>query len=291
MLFKSLRTFILHFLVLAGCQPGLRSSSPFEKGVPVGKNKNEKLEEASGLVASAANPGYLWTHNDSGNPAELFLLDNTKCSTKKVFRLSSIVNRDWEDISMGPGPKPNVNYLYIADIGDNLLHFPVKYIYRLQEPLLSDSSAINNFDTLIIKLSGNIHDAEAFMVDPISRNLYLVSKNGKNSNLYEIQFPFQGDTLMANKIFKLPLKTIVAADISPDGNEILMKDYEKIYYWKKKGNESLSALLNTTPVELDYDREPQGESIAWARDGSGFYTLGENAKGERSTLFFYKRKP
>jgi hypothetical protein len=69
-----------------------------------------------------------------------------------------------------------------------------------------------------------------------------------------------------------------------------LKNYDQIYYWKKQGTESLVELLQTPAIELYYDREPQGESIAWAEDGSGFYTLGENAKGQKAKLYFYKRR-
>ena len=108
--------------------------------------------------------------------------------------------------------------------------------------------------------------------------------------LYEITNPFLTDTLPATKICTLPYQQIVAGDISADGNEVLLKNYRYVYYWKKKGSESLVELLQTTPLKLRYKEEPQGEAIAWAHDGSGYYTLSENAKGERGKLIFYKRK-
>jgi hypothetical protein len=37
-------------------------------------------------------------------------------------------------------------------------------------------------------------------------------------------------------------------------------------------------------------RERQGEAIAFARDGSGFYTLSESVPEERAWVVFYKRK-
>ena len=275
--------------LLIGCEQSAQNGALFEMGKSQGTNKNDKLEEASGLVASAANPGYLWSLNDSGHSAKIFLLDE-KAVTKKIFELSNVKNRDWEDIALGPGPEENIQYLYIGDIGDNLARYDVKYIYRIPEPLLDGPDVISNFDTLIVKLSDEVRDTETLLIDPISRNLYLVSKREKNVGLYEITYPFTADTLLAKRVCNLPLKNINGGSISVQGNEILLRNYEHIYYWKKSGDETVVDLLKKPAIELRYDPEPQCEAIAWARDGSGFFTLGENAKGERAKLYFYKRK-
>ncbi len=286
------RSVIVSFFILltAQCQPAPQNEQLFYKGVSRGTNKNGRLEEASGLVASAFNPGLAWSLNDSGNPAEIFLLDLATAKTIKTFSLKNRENRDWEDIAAGPGPEENVNYLYIGDIGDNLGRWPVKYIYRIREPSIADPEEIADVFTMTIKMEDSPRDTEALMCDPISKNLYLVSKREHHALLYEIAFPFRGDTLVAKKILQLPIKDITAGDISIDGKEVLLKDYKHIYYWKKKGDESIPELLKTSYSELAYDSELQGEGIAWARDGSGFFTLGENARGERAKLYFYKRK-
>src|SRR5882724_7777911 len=81
-----------------------------------GKDKGQiekRLVEASGLVASYQNVGCLWSLNDSGNSAEVFLIDSTG-KTKLVCKLEGVKNRDWEDIAMGPGPKPGKRYVYVA---------------------------------------------------------------------------------------------------------------------------------------------------------------------------------
>ncbi|MEJ0057346.1 MAG: hypothetical protein WDN75_17830 [Bacteroidota bacterium] len=77
----------------------------------------------------------------------------------------------------------------------------------------------------------------------------------------------------------LPLTSINGGSISADGKEVLLRNYNKIYYWKKKGDESLAELFKTPATELPYDRELQGESIAWAQDGSGYFTLGGKRQG------------
>src|SRR5258708_16246272 len=93
---------------------------------------DQQLEEASGLVASIANPGLLWSTNDSGNPPEVFLIDQN-AKTKLVCTLFRIHNRDWEDIAIGDGPDPKKKYIYVADIGDNWAQYKLKFIYRFEE--------------------------------------------------------------------------------------------------------------------------------------------------------------
>ncbi|CAN5602451.1 hypothetical protein BH10BAC4_BH10BAC4_15060 [soil metagenome] len=281
--------YCLSILLIVSCNSSSINETLFEKGESLGVNKNEKLEEASGLVASVLYPDHFWTHNDSGHKPQIFLISK-KAKTKEVFTFANIDNRDWEDITIGAGPEPNTPYLYIGDIGDNLGRYPYKYIYRTKEPAPDQEEFITRFDTLIVRLDDGMRDTETLMSDPVSKNLYLVSKREDNVHVYEIHYPFDSDTLIAKKVGELPIESVNGGSISPDGTEVLIRNYEHLYYWQKKGDESIPDLLKTPFTELPYDREPQGESIAWGRDGSGFFTLGENAKGERSKLFFYKRK-
>ena len=280
---------LLTLLVAACSWPTEKSKAIFSDGKKLG-TVPKVLEEASGLVASISNPGYLWSHNDSGNPAEVYLIDQ-KGSIVMTVKLAGITNRDFEDITIGPGPEQGKTYLYIADIGDNLAVYPQKIIYRLEEPVLEGDKKIitNEIDSLVVRLSDAVRDTETLMMDPASKDLFIISKREDSVRLYQIQFPFESDTLLANYQYRMPFHKIVAGDISPDGTEVLLKDYEHIYYWKKKGTESILDLLRTPPIQLPYDREPQGESICWNREATGFYTLSETVKDDRGKLIFYKR--
>lgn len=249
-----------------------------------------KLEEASGLVASVAHPGYFWTHNDSGNGADLFLIDS-KAQIAATMPLGKVKNRDWEDIAIGSGPQPDKTYLYVGDIGDNRAQYPYKIIYRFEEPAAIENKRIEKFDTLFIQLPDGTRDAETLMIDPVSSDMFMVSKREDSVRLYQFSNTWKsGDTLTAELKIKMPYKLTVAGDISADGSEVLLKNYDHVYYWKRSGTEPIAELLKQTPVELKYKPEKQGEAIAWSRDGSGYYTLSESSTHERARLLFYKRK-
>lgn len=260
-------------------------SSAKEKGIV-----DIKLEETSGLVASAAHPGYFWTHNDSGNGAELFLIDSA-ATIVATMPLGAVRNRDWEDITLGPGPDPDKTYVYVGDIGDNKAQYPYKIIYRLEEPGAIENKTIERFDTLFVQLPDGTRDSEALMIDPISSRMFMISKREDSVRLYQFSNTWKsGDTLTAELKIKMPYNLTVAADISVDGSEVLLKNYDHVYYWKREGTESIADLLQRTPLELRYKPEKQGEAIAWSRDGSGYYTLSESSTHERARLLFYKRK-
>jgi hypothetical protein len=266
-------------------------SAIFLKGTELAEVTNPRLEEMSGLAASVNNAGLLWTHNDSGNSAEVFLI-NDKLEIKLTCKLKDVVNRDWEDIAVGPGPLPGKNYVYVADIGDNLAIFPYKKIYRFEEPTLTkdtDEVLISEFDTITFALEGIKKDAESIMIDPATKNIYVISKWEEPESLYELKYPYSTkDTLTASVLMTLPLLRIVAADFSDDGREVIMKNYKNVYYWKI--DKPLHEALIEPPHIVEYELEPQGEAITFAKDGSGFFTVGEKNKNKKSYLWFYPRK-
>ncbi len=281
-------SFIL--LALFGCagKQSAQNGKLFSKGISKGII-DVRLFEASGLVESITNPGYLWSLNDGGNPAEIFLID-TLAKIKLVCKLN-VKNRDWEDIALGAGPMDGKKYVYVADIGDNLGIHDYKYLYRFEEPLLTNGAkqTVSYFDTLVIKLPGENRDSETIMIDPTNNDFYIVSKREKHVRIYLQHFPYP-DTLRLAEVLKIPFTRIVAGSISLDAQEVLMKDYENIYYWKRSGEKTLIELLAKDPIELPYKPEVQGESICWKNDASGYYTLSESHEGKIAQLKFYKRR-
>ncbi|OJJ15640.1 hypothetical protein BKI52_37795 [marine bacterium AO1-C] len=305
------RPFVMLFLgsllALAGCSqkgPGegenvqipLNSDS-FTNSMSQGKLQNDKIDEASGLVASRSNSKAYWTHNDSGGKSKLFLVDDTG-KDLGVFTLKGIKARDWEDIALGPGPKDGVNYLYVGEIGDNKAKYDEKMIYRIPEPDVSEVQTPvkqkikkDQIETIRFKYPDGKRDAEALMIDPTTKDIYIVTKREDGVRVYVARYPQSTQEVNTlERVGTLDLHKIVAGDISPDGKEVLLKDYGNIYYWKKSGDESIEELLKTAPMRLPYIPEPQGESIAWKLDGSGFFTLSEERGGVEAELYLYKRK-
>lgn len=280
--------------VLTSCS-GVTIENPtdeFLKGEKLTKLDNGLLEEISGGAASAVNPGLFWLHNDSGNAPEIYLVDEA-LEIKATCPLP-VENRDWEDMAVGPGPVPGVSYIYLAEIGDNVAKYPTKYIYRFPEPGWDGATArldAGKIDTISFRLEGKNKDTETLLIDPATRDLYIISKRDEPVWLYALNYPYPTDTLTeAKKVQSLPFTQIVGGDISPDGKQILLKNYEHVFYWENMKGATIPELLKTKPFEVPYEIEPQGEAIMWARDQSGFYTVSEKNVGKDSFLYLYKRK-
>ena len=277
-------------IALACSPPGHRDEPPnslFERGVRLGK-VDIKLREASGLVASVANPGMLWTHNDSKNSSEIFLIDE-KAEIRMTCRLK-VKNRDWEDITMGKGPDSSRNYIYLGEIGDNLSSYDVKLIYLFEEPVAdAEVKEIEVTDTLLIKLEDGNRDTEALMIDPLTNDIIIVSKWETPVRHYRVSYPFSGDTLIARKTAEIDMTEVTAGSISRDGKEVLLRSYNAIHYWRRADNTPLEQLIITEPMIIPYVPEFQGEAITWALTGNGFYTLSESRNDRRAHLIFYKR--
>ena len=293
---------------------GACSSSPqttvnedlFETGVSRGQLADRAINEASGLAASLVNSGMLWTHNDSGDKPRIFLIDSLG-RTIMIVNFPGIKNRDWEDIAVGPGPDSTKTYVYIGEIGDNGAHYEFKYIYRIEEPVYQGSdTTLTHVEVIKFVYPDGKRDAEALLVDPLTKDLFIISKREKRVNLYRLPFPQSTTEGITAELAAAALdfnrlgeekgyhpryfNQIVSGDISPDGSEVLVKDYSSVYYWKRNPDETIAEVLKRTPKVLPYTPEARGESIAFCYTGNGYYTLSEEVDGHIPHLIFYKRK-
>jgi hypothetical protein len=288
---------LLLISILNGCAQRSQeqiSSEIFEAGASTGVLEGTQMREASGLVASINNPGMLWTHNDSGNAAEIFLIDGTG-KLKCTIHFPGLKNRDWEEIAIGAGPDPAKSYLYIGEIGDNNAVYEYKFIYRIEEPVITGSikdSSLTNVDKIEFRLSDGARDTEAMTIDPVTKDIFIFSKRERKVNLYKLSGTVSTTVVMtAERVLEgLPFTWIVAADISEDGSEILVKNYDNVFYWKRLSGESVDEAIKRTHETLPYSPEPQGESIAFSRQGDGYYTTSEQKNKMPQHLYFYKRK-
>jgi hypothetical protein len=269
-------------------------SSAFAGPQMSGEIEADIIDEASGLATSRSNNLYLWTHNDSGGNPELYLFTSTGADSGR-YELAGASNIDWEDMAIGPGPDDALTYLFVGDIGDNAALRNDYMIYRVPEPDLNiedlpADSVLSGVEAIRFVYSDEIaRDAETLMVDPATKDIYVVSKREAQVGVYRLPYPQElTDTDTAEFQGLIPFTNVVAGDISPDGQEILLKDYFRVYHWEL-GSGSVYQAMVQTPLRLNYTVEPQGEAIAWGADGQRYFTLSEEDSPNPAALFSYSR--
>lgn len=263
--------------------------SVYLPGILIGTIGNPVLEEMSGLAFSKNHPDKFYTHTDSGGEAAVYVLDSLGNERGKIT-LEGVENRDWEDIAVGPGPGGK-SYVYVAEIGDNLGVHQTVEVYRFPEPGDLSKKITLKPEVLTFTYPEGARDAESLFVDPISGDLFVVSKRDKQNTLFRIKSNDFGKAgVVAEQLIQLPITSATAADISQDGNRILVKNYFKVYYWDRKAGEAISAALSRSPKELPYVPEPQGEAIGFRPDGKAYYTISEKRFDIKPVLYFYPSK-
>lgn len=265
----------------------------FHSGKRLGKLVDPAIDEASGLLVSRNNDGFFWTHNDSGDEARFFLLDNT-AQKKATYYLQGIKAMDWED--MGYLKRGGKHYLLLGDIGDNGAKRPFISVHVVEEPTYNalktvDTIASSHIKTYLLRYPDGARDAESLFFDPIDQQLYIIGKRDLQAHVYRTALSQEtGDTITLARCGTLPYTFLTSADIAADGSEVLVKNLLHVYYWKRRGKENLDELFARMGEEQPYEPEAQGEAITFGIHGEGYYTLGERPLGLEAHLVFYKRR-
>jgi len=143
-----------------------------------------------------------------------------------------------------------------------------------------------------LKYPDGPRDAETLMVDPVERLLYIVSKRQDSVTVYTAPLKYKAnDTVTLTKRCKLffaglkVFKWITAGDISKDGSQVVLRSYEKVYYWKRNGNEPIWKTMQGKSQVPFYVPEKQGEAVGFAANGKGYYTTSE---GLYAPIYYYR---
>jgi hypothetical protein len=266
-------------------------SLPEEKG-------EVRMSEASGIAWSMKNPGMIWAHNDSGHANNLFLIDSTNGEIVARYTIGGTINLDWEDMELSYGPDEDEFYIYIADTGDNNERRPNYSIYRFPEPVYEEAhfgqTVILNdteVDRIRFQYPDGSHDAEGMLVDPLTKDIFLVTKRDVVSMLYVLPYPQPVDELYTiYKAGNFSFRQASAATSSLSGNRVLIKNRQEIFYWTRNSGESMVEMLAGTPVKAPYAGEPQGEAICFDPNYN-YFTLSEELNSSTiPPLFKYNFK-
>jgi hypothetical protein len=277
----------------------------FEAAAGLGTPTAPALEEISGMVASRTAPGVLWVHNDSGDSARIFALRNDGVVLGE-YALTGASAEDWEDMAMGPGPDPAQDYLYIGDIGDNARQRDNITLYRIEEPLVSISQStvvetVSRVETFVLEYPNapeTVYDCEALLVDPANGGVYLVTKQGTGEGtvlvFYAPSLNTEGATSLSQvgsiTLGATQFSRVTGGDVSPNGGEILLRQYGGARIWQYTGEPNLGTVLSGDSCLVPTRLEVQSEVIAFTPDGKDFYTTSERpSNGTPQPLYIHRR--
>ncbi len=259
----------------------------FDAPTSLGRVQSSAINESSGSASSRVHPGVLWTHNDSGDSSRIFALTESGILAATV-NINNASARDWEDMATGPGP--GGAYIYIADIGDNGKSRGSYQIYRIPEPNVSASDRSRTLsvsaEVMTFKYPNGSHNSETLLVDPKTGELAVVLK-GDGTVVYSLG-QFTTGTRTAVQIGQINqskggVDTATGGDVSADGSSIAVRDYYEGRLWRRPAGGTLADALSGTPCTIPIASGGGGEGLAFAANGTGYFTLNE---GLNNPIYF-----
>ena len=225
------------------------------------------VPEASGLAVSRGHPGLLWTHNDSGNDAVLFVLDAAGAMRGHVR--VPILMRDWEDISAAPCPSlrsgQTRDCLYLGDIGDNSFNRRRIQVLVVAEPDPA-AAATARPEIFNVAYPDGAHNAEAMFV--VGGRLFIVTRD--SATLYGSDAPLrENHDLSLRRIGNLGLGVVTDAEASPDETSVAVRTSHEVAIYRTADLIG-GRVAPQARIPIEGLGEPQGEGVALAENGTLF---------------------
>jgi hypothetical protein len=258
-----------------GCLTGSPPCPRLRRVEPAGRVEDPRISQPSGIAASRRHARVFWVVNDfdAGRDTTLYAIgaDGSLAGTLRLCEAPEDdpgscgpdpdaactpeqLYCDWEGLATGPGPDGRP-YVFVGDIGANrFLGRAVFWIHRVPEPERLDTASPitlvrsrGDFDTVFFTYppGGSFFDAEGLVCDSASGVLYIVTQETER-RLYRLPDPVApGETAVLEPIGDLPLGAVgalSAADISPDGEKLLLKSRADVYLLPWRSEDPLAAI-------------------------------------------------
>ena len=291
-----LRFLLIFALLLPVPLLAARWGSPEVAGLVTDK----AMDEISGLAASRTHPGHYWAINDSGNTAQLHLMDAAGKHRGSVD-VAGARNIDWEDLASFE--LNGRHYLLVSDTGDNGGIRQDLALHVFEEPTdLSQPVALAW--TVRFRWPDGPRDCEAAAVDPVRGEVLLVSKKRVPAELFHVPLRSEGAEVVAEKLGNLtgieqpdagdlarsPLygryrAQVTGADLSPNGRVLAVLNYRSIHFLVRERGQDWATALAVKLPHLALPWIQQAEAIAFSLDGQELLVASEQLP---SPLFRYR---
>jgi len=235
-----------------------------------GKINDPNIDESSGLALE--KDSLFWTHNDDTD-SSLYLISargNLKDKWPIPFK-----NRDWEEAC-----KDKNQNLYVGDFGNN---FELDRNLRILKISTINRKIIGEIQFKYVDEHNEIleHDCEAMVHWGDSLYLFTKSKTERLSNVYVVSDK-PGKYKIRKKQSIALFGVVTAAALRPDGKELALLTYGKIYFYSLP--DFVSGKIPASDFCFAYWNMRQSESICYWNSDS--ILLGN----EQGNLYLMTRK-
>lgn len=258
----------------------------------LGVVQDSRLTEISGIDASYLYPNCFWVHNDSGNPAELFLVDS-KGNTRAVVKLPGVTNVDWEDICLFSFS--GTPHICVADVGDNNASRKNCQLYVFAEPkfeLPDDIGRVVTRDVsevvqLDFQYADGPRNCEAIAVHPKRPEFYLFQKSTQRNSkekefgIYKLRMKKNRklESKVARRIGNIKDRLVTGAAISRDSRELVFCNYVAAGWMNRPPAMDWGHYLVAADFKmLALPVQRQGEAICFTADGKSLVVVSEKVK-------------
>lgn len=260
-----------------------------------------------------ANDNYLWAVDD-GVLTKVLALNKATAANAGDWTVTGFTASDLE--SLASFSLNSTHYLALGDTGNNANAADSRgtgidlKVARCKEPTITGSAGtISGANVEIISCvfpAGNapsLRDCETMLADP-QGNLYFITKRITPVKVYQLPYAasytgIQTLSFLGNMTSDAGFNTISSTPsgnngyatggcISPNGREIIVRNYERLYRWARVPGESIITALQRAPDAVLSDayvggglkcttpnQEPQGEAITFDRRGHNLYHTSE----------------
>ena len=264
--------------------------SSYEDPLVNGTVTVDEVTEVSGIAVSRSHQDVLWMHNDSGG-GPLIYAASLAGEALGSFELNT-ATFDWEDMSIGPGPEPGRDYLYLGDIGDNFHFRPSIVVHRIAEPVPDPAGGyVAVVDEINLVYPDPGHDSESMFVDPVTGALVIVTKPEAGGEALIYSAPaaslVAGASVDLIQIGSFQLGQglfVTAADIDSSGALIVFRGYNEVWMWQRTDLGFVETFAED-PCRTPSTAEVQGEAISFSADGYSYYTMSEGREPDINYVF------
>ncbi|MGH3499713.1 MAG: hypothetical protein ACRDQA_02245 [Nocardioidaceae bacterium] len=220
---------------------------------PVFTIGSPEISESSSLAVSTVHEGLVYTANDSGDSATVYVLDDDNGRLVGRARLAGVDAVDIEALGVGQD-----GTLVVGDIGDNTGSHSHVTVYRIPQPGRGDHTVTPT--AVRLTYVDGARDAEALLYDARSGRVFVVSKQIAGSHIYQTPpHAFHRRSARLGRVGRAPV-VATGASWLPGRRYAVIRTYigATIYHYRSWRQ----------ATRLSLPSQEQGESIAVPPHGS-----------------------